>query len=91
MNANKCTTTQLQLLLRDGSTIRSFILEVTRDDTIASIKRKLEAMTGLRSDHMGVVFCGRKLADDIELSSLFLSAQTYCFTLTKCKHFMNYF
>ena len=72
---------QLQVLLLskgpDNEKIRrSIILEISDEDNVLSLKKKLSNITGLDASTLNIIFCGQKLPVDLNLDKLLLGQST---------------
>lgn len=68
---------------RPGSSSERQILQLPIDlnDTVGSIREKVSKKMGLNSGSMKIIFCGKRLVDEMSIKELRLGPQT-CLTVT---------
>uniref|UniRef100_A0A914DFS8 Ubiquitin-like domain-containing protein n=1 Tax=Acrobeloides nanus TaxID=290746 RepID=A0A914DFS8_9BILA len=68
---------QIQIILFAKDSSKSYVVDFTEDDTIASLKGKLLKKYDLKQDKLNLILCGKVLSEETTLKNLSLSPLTY--------------
>ena len=67
---------QIQIILFAKDSSKSYVVDFTEDDTIASLKGKLLKKYDLKQDKLNLILCGKVLSEETTLKNLSLSPLT---------------
>ena len=70
------TAIQVSIRQRGNSRFQSLLVETDGTDTVETLKQKIGETIQLNVENMRIIFCGRRLDDNLLVSDLNLGAQT---------------